>query len=214
MPYGKKWSWNEADLRKYVEELKGVTIPVNIRIVSKQRVLALDQMKGLLRKAEHIAVGECECRAQVRGCDAPLDVCLYLDDEAEAQVKRGMGRIVSLKEALGILQRSHEAGLVHVAYTDAGKKDPKYVCSCCACCCHSFAAMQKFGFNEAIVSSDMVAFQDDSLCDGCLACVERCHFKARTGKGGELRFLQDECFGCGLCLTACPHGAISLKDRR
>ncbi len=213
MPYGKRWSWDEADIRKYVDELKGVTIPVDIHIEGRQKVLALDQMNRLLRKARRIAVGDCECRAKVKGCDAPLDVCLYLDDAAEEQVARGMGEMIDLKTALDTLRRSHEAGLVHVAYTESAGKDPCYICSCCACCCHSFTAMQRFGFSDAIVSSDKVAVQNEQLCDDCGLCVDRCHFKARTMKNGKLAYREDMCFGCGLCMSVCEDEAISLHDR-
>lgn len=212
MPYGKTWS--EKDVRKYVDELKGVTVPVNFTFEGKQRILCLSQLEVLLRKAKKIAITDCECRTKVRGCDAPVDVCLYLNEGAEEQIEKGLGREISLEGALTSLKRAHEAGLVHVALTDTGEKGPNYICSCCSCCCHSFVAMQKFGFNDAIISSDMVATQDDERCDDCGACVERCHFKARGMAGDRLVFEKGRCFGCGVCVTACPRDAISLERRR
>jgi ferredoxin len=212
MPYGKKWS--KEDARRYVDEMKGVTIPINFTIEGKQRILALSQVESLLCKADKIAITDCECRTTVKGCDAPIDVCLYLGEGAKDQIARGLGKEVSLKHALATLKRASDAGLVHVAYVDTGEKEPQYICSCCSCCCHSFVAMQEFGFNDAIISSDMIAVQDTDLCDDCGLCVEKCHFKARIMKDGSLTFDEGRCFGCGVCLTACPSDAISLKKRR
>jgi len=212
MPYGK--AWTEKEVRKYVDELKGVTIPVNFTFEGKQRILCFDHVEKLLRRAKKIAITDCECRTAVCGCDAPVDVCLYLNDGAEEQIGRGLGREASLKDALAALRRAHGAGLVHVALTDTGEKEPQYICSCCSCCCHSFVAMQKFGYNDAIVSSDMVAAQNDELCDDCGSCAEKCHFKAREMIDGRLAFEKGRCFGCGVCVTACPLNAISLEKRR
>jgi len=211
MPAGKEWT--EGDVGKYVDELKGVTIPVNFTFEGKQRILCLDQLEGLLRKAKKIAITDCECRILVRGCDAPVDVCLYLDNGAEEQIEKSLGKEVDLEHALAVLRRANEAGLVHVAFTDKGEKDPQYVCSCCSCCCHSFVAMQKFGYDDAIVSSDMIAVQRSDLCNDCGQCVERCHFKARRMIDDRLVFEAGRCFGCGVCVTACPCDAIYLEER-
>ena len=212
MPYGKTWS--EKDVRKYVDELKGVTIPVNFTLEGKQRIISFEHLERLLRKAKIIAITDCECRTTVRGCDAPIDVCLYLNEGAKEQIDRKLGKEVSLKDALAVLKKANEAGLVHVAFTETGEKEPSYICSCCSCCCHSFVAMQKFGFNDAIISSDMVAVQNDELCDDCGLCVERCHFNARRKIDDHLTFEKERCFGCGVCISACPRDAIHLEDRR
>ena len=138
---------------------------------------------------------------------------MSLNDEAEERVKNGNGKKASLREALATLRRSNEAGLVHVAYANRGDKKLIYICGCCSCCCYSFAAMQKFGFNDAVMSSEMIAVQDDDLCNGCGDCADRCHFKARAMEEGRLIFEKDKCSGCGLCVTSCTSGAISLVSR-
>lgn len=212
MPYGKKWS--KEDARKYVDEMKGVTISLNFTFEGKQKILALSQVERLLRKSGRIAITGCECRTAVKGCDAPIDVCLYLGKGASDQIARGLGKEVSLYVALAALRRASEAGLVHVAYIETGEKDPQYICSCCACCCHSFVAMQEFGYNDAIISSEMIAEQNGDLCDDCGLCVERCHFKARRMADGRLVYDREKCFGCGLCVAECPSDAISLENRQ
>lgn len=205
--------WTKKEVKEYVSDLTAVTVPVNVTIDGKQKVLSMPQVERILRASHNIAITDCLCRTRVKGCDAPVDICLCFDDEADEQIKNGDAGKVGLKEALATLRRSNEAGLVHVAYANKGEKATRYICSCCSCCCHSFAAMQKFGFNEAVMSSEMIAVQDDELCNDCGECVDRCHFKARTMEGGRQVFEKEKCSGCGLCVTSCPSCAISLVRR-
>ena len=205
--------WTKKKVKDFAEELLAVTIPINVTFEGKQRILDLARVEKVLRDAKTIAVADCECRTRVKGCDAPVDVCIYLNDEATRLVKKRLAKIASLKKALEILKKTCEAGLVHIAYTDRGDAKPNYICSCCSCCCHSFAAIQKFGFDDALISSEMIAEQDASLCDSCGICVDRCHFKARWMEGNRLRFDGGKCFGCGLCVPVCPTDAIALVKR-
>jgi len=211
MSAGKKWT--KKEIRRFADELSAVTVSVNIVVEAKQKILSLGQVEKLLRASKKVAVGDCECRTRVRGCDAPLDVCLYLDEAAKEQIKKGFGKEITLEQAIGTLKRTNEAGLVHLAFADKGKQDTRYICSCCSCCCHCIVGMQKYGFNDSLVSSEMIAVQNDDLCDDCGLCVERCHFKARRMANDHLVFDAKGCFGCGVCLTSCPQDAVSLEKR-
>jgi heterodisulfide reductase subunit A-like polyferredoxin len=54
---------------------------------------------------------------------------------------------------------------------------------------------------------------DAGLCGDCLACVKVCHFGARLIDGRRLRIMHDLCYGCGLCVPACPGNAVSMVAR-
>ena len=205
--------WTKEELLKdIVNHMTPVTIPVNITIHGKQTILDLSLVENILRNAETITVQECGCRAKYHKCDKPLDVCLSLDNEARGAMKRGARRI-SLAQALVTLKRSHEAGLVHVAYTFTGKEKPEVICSCCSCCCHSLSALVRFGIPEHVVASEYIAENNDENCSNCGTCVERCQFHARQLVNDKLVFNQAKCFGCGLCLTTCPTNSIKLVKR-
>lgn len=205
--------WNEKELRKHTEDMVAVTVPVNIHIEGKQKILDLMVAEKLLTSARVISLGNCDCRTKMKKCDAPLDVCLCLDKYAEDLIKSGDARAVSVEQALDALRRSHEAGLVHLAFTNKGDERPFAICSCCSCCCHALSSLLRFNI-PAVAESEHVAFQDEERCADCGICVGRCQFDARRLVDGKLVFNGAKCFGCGLCVTACPTEAISLIERR
>jgi hypothetical protein len=132
----KKNDWTREELQKeYVEKKTAVTVPAHITIHGQQMILDLSNMESLLRNAEIIALEDCGCRTKWHKCDAPTDFCISLNDEARDSVKRGARRI-SLAQALVALQRSHRAGLVHMAFTISGKDETDLICNCRSCCCH------------------------------------------------------------------------------
>lgn len=210
----KKNDWTREELqREYVEKMTAVTVPVHITIHGQQTILDLSSMENLLRNAQIITLEDCGCRTKWHKCDAPTDVCISLDDEARDSMKRGARRI-SVAQALVALQRSHRAGLVHMAFTFSGKDRPEVICSCCSCCCHSLSALVRFGMPDAVVASQYIAQQNSDTCNNCGTCVQRCQFKARQlDSKNMLVFDPVKCFGCGLCLSTCPTRSIKLVSR-
>jgi len=113
----------------------GITLSVNTKIEADHTVYDLFEAKAILGKARKIVVGDCPCRTEHHNWDAPLDVCLSLDEQADISLRSGgNNREVTLDQALAILKRSHEAGLIHMAYVAKGSDKPKVLFSCCACC--------------------------------------------------------------------------------
>ncbi len=190
----------------------GITLPVNVRIEADHTVFDLSEARRILSKAKRIAMGTCPCRSEHHNCDAPIDVCLSMDAEAERSIKSG-NREVTLEEALTILKRSHEAGLVHMAYVAKGADRPKVLCSCCGCCCDTLVPMIEKGTFDLILTSRLIAEDTHENCSACGVCVSRCIFRARRLVDGELAYDSKKCMGCGVCVSTCPTGAISMVPR-
>lgn len=199
---------------RYVNRMKVVTLPVDVRIKGSQRILDMSELEDILRKAGTIAQQTCDCRENMGNCIEPMDGCLSVGKEAHLAVERGYAHYITLEEALKAMERTYDAGLVHVSYTFEGNDDVDVICSCCRCCCHSLSAALRFGYTGHVKVSKMRAVQDDDKCEGCGICVDRCQFGARESKDdGHPIFHEERCYGCGLCLRTCPSGAIRLVKR-
>ncbi len=191
----------------------GIALPVYEEIKLNNTVLNLESVKRYLEKAHKIAIQNCPCRSAKHHCDAPLDVCVQLNDAAEKGIARGTSREVTIEEALDAVTRAHEAGLVPMAYirTDTPKPEGvNYICNCCSCCCSILGATLRFGMAPHILKSIATTITDESKCISCGKCEDRCHFGARKVVNGKLEYDKDLCFGCGLCVSTCPTKAISL----
>jgi hypothetical protein len=76
------------ELEEIFEDITStVTVPVNVSIKADHHVLDLSRMEELLREANLIVFQNCGCRVNRENCDAPLDVCLTLDDAGEQELK-------------------------------------------------------------------------------------------------------------------------------
>lgn len=208
--------WSTEELEEIYSDIsKAVAVPVDIKVEAEHRVLDLGRMEEILRGAETLVLQDCGCKVERGNCDAPRDVCLSIDEAAGYEVDSGRyhPRKINLDEALDALRRSHEAGLVHMAYTMKGDDSPKIICSCCPCCCHTLSGLLRFGITKHVLTSDMVAEIDLDACDDSGVCAERCVFGAREMVDGKLSYDPEKCFGCGLCVSTCPNSAIRLLEK-
>jgi ferredoxin len=206
--------WTREELKEdYIGQMKAVTIPVMVSFEGRQRILDMGEVESILRGAEVITKDLCYCRERVGSCIEPMDGCLSLNDHARRQIEKHGAEPISLEDALEALRRTHEAGLVHTAYTFTGEDEVGVICSCCSCCCHSLSAAIRFGFSGHVFTSKYIADRDGEVCSGCGTCVERCQFGAMERGDDDIIFRPERCFGCGVCLRTCPTGAIRLAER-
>ena len=191
------------------------TIPVNRSIDADLRVASYDDAVEILRDIDTIVVTNCVCRVLAGrmedDCGKPLEVCFLFGSMGQYYVDRGLGRQISLDEAVSILENCHEAGLVT---QPASSQNPGGMCNCCGDCCGSLAAMNKHPEPATLVFSNYVAALDSDECSGCETCVERCQMGALATDGdGVCELTVERCIGCGLCVTTCPSGALFLQTK-
>lgn len=187
-------------------------IPVNESLDARQWVLPTEQVAGILRNAKFIALQKCLCRVHYSRCDKPREVCLVLNEAGEKFVAKGEARQIPLSEALEVLRKANEAGLVHLSLY---KPDHQVfaLCSCCSCCCHDIQLVKVHNRRDLMVRSEYVAVTYMDTCIHCGVCAERCVFEARTMKGEHMEHNAEACLGCGLCVTTCPSQSIVMKQR-
>lgn len=104
------------ELEKSLEGVKGITIPVNVSIQGKQRILDMSELENILRNATVISQGECHCRKEKENnCIEPMDGCFGVDDMALEAIEKYGEKQITLEKALEAMERTYDAGLVHMA---------------------------------------------------------------------------------------------------
>jgi Pyruvate/2-oxoacid:ferredoxin oxidoreductase delta subunit len=217
--------WKEFTKKEWPQTAEAITgflgnapmrvIPVEAALEAKNQILHYENVKEIINNAKKIAVTKCTCRVVDGSCGLPVEVCVQLNRGAEYSITRGSGREITKAEALDIMKKAEEAGLVHV--TMNSDHADHLICNCCYDCCIGLRLIKEGGA-KFVSPSRFQAVVDEEECVGCESCLERCHFEALSSveKGDELKAQVngEKCLGCGLCAVVCPSDAIHFKEVR
>ena len=181
-----------------------------------QAVFPHHMMDSVIEQAEVFAVCHCSCRIAYalngRGCEHPTEVCMKFNDMARYVIERGFGREITKQEALEIVKKSEEAGLVH--FVDNTEGDIQHNCNCCGCACWNVGSIKRRKIpRDVLMAVYFVRETDEDECTGCGECVEACPVDALEMDGDFPRVDTEWCIGCGVCATVCPSDAVRIVLR-
>jgi ferredoxin len=201
--------YNDSGISQVTGQLR--TIPVGKSISTQAEVMLYERAEELVRAHKTFAVSNCICRQEMRimgkGCDKPEESCLSFGTAAKTVVRTDRGRAISQEEALSILHRAEEAGLV---LQPANAKKVLFICTCCGCCCGVLRGLKRDPKPASLVSTPFVASLNSDTCKGCGACVKRCQMEAISLADKKAVLDLNRCIGCGLCVNTCPTDSLSL----
>ena len=193
-------------------------VPVN-KVVDHalQAVYTYDMMVEVVKKATRIAVVHCPCRQRARlvggnACTHTLENCIKFNRMADFVIERGLGRAITTEEALDIIRKSEEEGLIH--FVDNCQEDIQHNCNCCSCCCWNVMPIKKrLDPRDYIMATYYLRTTDEDACVGCGQCAEDCPMEIITMEGDLPVIDESICIGCGVCLLHCPTDAAKLKKK-
>lgn len=191
-------------------------IPINTNLVSQWPIATYDDAVAILDQHEVIGVADCMCRVLSKKlgahlCGAPIETCLGFDAMAEFYIENGFARRISKDEAVGILTKSDEAGLI---LQPMNAKDVGTICSCCGDCCAMMHSLKMHPSPAQQVKSAYFATIEPDGCVGCGVCLDRCGIDAIRLNEDDIAVVDtNRCLGCGLCVTTCPTDAARLEKK-
>ena len=188
------------------------TVPVHRSVTPDLQVAPYRSAREIIKTKEKIALADCICRLQQKilhkNCDLPVEVCFVFGSHADYYLENNLARIIDQEEALAILDKCEEAGLVN---QPASTVNPGGMCNCCGDCCGLLRLLNKQQKPAEMVLNNYWAEVSQEDCTGCETCIDRCHMDAVVmTEEGIAAVNQDRCIGCGLCVTTCPEEAITL----
>lgn len=190
------------------------TIPVQKSIEVTRNVASYDDAVEICRSKPFIVITDCICRKTAalteQDCGKPREACFMFGSMAQYYLDRGMGRKISLEEAIRILDECREAGLVTQPAT---AQNPSGMCNCCGDCCGVLRALNKHPRPAELVFSNHYAVVEADACTACEICLDRCQMEAITMDNDLAVVSRDRCIGCGLCVITCPDQALKLVPK-
>ena len=195
------------------------TIPVARSIQPQHHVSTFDEVTMLLQQAEApFAIFECICRKKKALGGEPCQVtnrketCFATGSMAQAVLRNGIGREITLDASLSILDENQKQGLV---LQPSNTEKAEFICSCCGCCCGMLSMQKSVPVPVDFWASNYFAAADTDACNGCGNCEKRCQVGAARVSQQKQKTSVDvnRCIGCGLCIPTCPQKAISLQKK-
>ena len=205
-------AWGSSKKTKHIPMTK--IVPVNRSLSSESKVYPYESVIEAIKTSSSLCLIDCVCRShkKVTGedCGRPIETCLYMNEFGDHALRIGKGRRVTVEEAIEVVTRAEDAGLIHLANNAQGLQG---ICSCCGCCCLGLQAITRMKNYDAIVKSDFDLKVDSDLCTGCGTCIDRCWGKALSLKDEKVIHDRDLCIGCGSCAYMCPTEALRLERK-
>jgi electron transport complex protein RnfB len=192
-------------------------IPVEKAIEYEHFVANYDDMIKLVEEAEEpVMVANCICKQLQDMLGNPCkvtnrrEVCMAFGVFAQLFIDTRRGRKITKKEAIEILRKNQEDGLV--LQPDNAQK-LNFLCSCCSCCCESLSKYLYLPNPAAVTITNYYAEVDSDLCVSCETCIQVCPMNAIKIRDDVAFVKRKRCIGCGNCVSKCPSGAIILHKK-
>ncbi len=152
--------------------------------------------------------------------DYPADLgCLFLGG-AVLGINPQLGRLVSKEEALEHLKKCEEASLVHMI--GKNRLDAQWlgvkpgekllsICNCDPCCClWRVSPILSTKISRKIKKMPGVSVRITDKCIGCGTCTKGVCFVDAIDIIDNQAVINNQCRGCGRCVSVCPHEAIEI----
>ncbi|MFC2000836.1 hypothetical protein ACFLXE_08830, partial [Chloroflexota bacterium] len=131
--------------------------------------LPSENLGEAIKEAGHWSTSSCPCRLTHwladpgNHCEHILNTCIHTGTVSRWAVKHGMAKELTHEEAVDLLRKCSEDGLVSSLNLNG------VICNCCEDCCAMFYAYKTGA--PAFIPSPFMARVDEELCNACRVCA-------------------------------------------
>lgn len=192
------------------------TLKIDETIDTEHQILPFEVLEKQLAEYDVFSVTKCSCRNMTELAGEPCkrtheNFCFQAGPSAKGAIKSGIGKELNYEEAMGVLKKAAEAGLVHSTLNM--QDTPSFICNCCSCCCGALKSIKDLKAKGGASRSNFSPVIDHDDCSLCETCVDLCPIEVmKIDEADEkLTIDRDFCIGCGVCAANCPQEAIALE---
>lgn len=209
IPKKKKQALNEWDLQNYQKDYEAVILSKMDGYEEKMHQndwLNLEEAMAVLEKnQDFIYLIPCNCKRMVYDHDKLDEVCVRFYGGPNTEFDRGHGRRITLEEAKELVLKYRKSGLMQCG-------EGYSMCNCDSQCCFPIEVSRRMGARLTFPRSNWKTFYNPAQCIQCGKCTKVCNFDAfHFGWNNRIEFDEERCWGCTICSSACPSGAITLQ---
>ncbi len=212
-------AFDEYDLpfiKEFLGEKTGIpqmrTVPINAAITHENNVTSYDNAREILENVEGpYAVAPCVCvqARELIGKKCKHEMIERCMVNSQSYIDSGDARKITKAEAIEILQKAEDRGLV---IQPTNNKNAGGFCLCCGCCCGILSNAKLLESPAELFATNYFSEVDEEECTGCRTCEDVCPMDAIIVNDVS-HINRERCIGCGVCVSQCPSEAIYLRDK-
>ncbi len=145
-------------------------------------VLDYERASEVIRTATQRGIGVCYCRHKMQHVDRNCDAPMEIcmTFNGSAQALTRHGYARPVDVSEGLDLLQQAYEQNLVQFGENVRESVNFICNCCGCCCEALIAARKFGMLNPVHTSNFLPVVADNDCNGCGKCVTACPVEAMT----------------------------------
>jgi Pyruvate/2-oxoacid:ferredoxin oxidoreductase delta subunit len=156
---------------------------VNETILSDENslhILDYERASEVIKTATHIGIGLCYCRHKMEhlGRNCDAPMDICMTFNESASSLTRHGIARKVDAAEGLDLLQKARDTNLVQFGENVREKVNFICNCCGCCCEALIASRRFGFLHPVHTTNYIPLISEDNCNGCGKCVSLCPVEA------------------------------------
>jgi ferredoxin len=145
-------------------------------------VLDYERASEVIKTAKHRGVGICYCRHKMEHLDRACDapMDICMTFNNSASSLIRHGHARSVDVEECLALLDKAYDHNLVQFGENVRESVNFICNCCGCCCEAMIAARRFAILNPVHTTNFLPVIDEDQCNGCGKCVSACPVEAMT----------------------------------